>query len=101
MIQRILTVFNVIEIVLLISGSISLLYLSGISDTNLMTFAQKTTNSKEMAKEKVSFLTDAKVLIAGTYYSLSPINNNTSADAIIFLVCSAAIEMIGIRLHLL
>ena len=78
-------VFNVITIVILISGSISLLNLSGISDSNLITFAQKATISKETAGEKLSFLTGDKVLIAGTYYSPSPSNKNTSTDAIILL----------------
>ncbi|SRR6266849_5815010 len=98
MIQRIMIVFNVITIVMLISGSISLLNLSGISDTNLMTFAQKTTNSKETAEEKVSFLTDDKVLIAGTYHH--PIRILLQMQSF-FCICSAAIEMIGTPLHLL
>jgi len=85
MIQWIMIVFNVITIVILISGSISLLNLSGISDSNLITFAQKATISKETAGEKLSFLTGDKVLIAGTYYSPSPSNKNTSTDAIILL----------------
>jgi len=86
MIQRLTILFIVMTIVMLISGTISLLHLSGINDSNLMTFAQNTTNSKETTEEKVSFLTDDKVLIAGTYYSTSTSNKNTSAaDAIILL----------------
>jgi alpha-beta hydrolase superfamily lysophospholipase len=81
-----MTVFTVMAIFTLIGGSMSLLHLSGINNSNLMTFALKTTNSKEATEEKVSFPTDDKVLIAGTYYSPSPSSKNTSAaDAIILL----------------
>jgi alpha-beta hydrolase superfamily lysophospholipase len=73
-------------IVMPISSIISLLNLSGIDYSNLITFAQKSTNSIETKAEKVSFLTDDKVLVAGTYYSPSASNKNTSAaDAIILL----------------
>jgi alpha-beta hydrolase superfamily lysophospholipase len=86
MIQRLAILFIVMTIVMLISGTISLLHLSGINYSNLMTFAQKTTNSNETTEERVSFLTDDKVLIAGTYYSPATSNKNTSAaDAIILL----------------
>jgi len=71
--------------VMLISGGISLFHLSVISDTNLMAFPHTTPNSNEIAGKQVSFLTDDKVLIVGTYYSPSPSNKNTSAYAIILL----------------
>lgn len=87
MIQRTTTmVFIVVTLFMLLGGSISLLHVSGINDISLMTFAQKTTNSNETTEEKVSFLTDDKVSIAGTYYSPGTSNKNTSApDAIILL----------------
>src|SRR5919108_1882788 len=87
MIQRTTTIFIVVSLFMLLGCSISLLHVSGINDSNLMTFAQKTNNNnKETAEEKVSFLTDDKVLIAGTYYSPATSNKNTSAaDAIILL----------------
>jgi alpha-beta hydrolase superfamily lysophospholipase len=85
MIQRIMVVSNIIKMVMLISGGISLLHLSVINDTNLMAFPQKIPNSKEISGKQVSFLTDDKVLIVGTYYSSSPSNKNASAHAIILL----------------
>ena len=69
---------------MIISG-IGPLHLSGISDANLITFAQPAPNSKGTAEQKVTFLTDDKVLIVGTYYSPSSSNKNTSTDAIILL----------------
>jgi len=69
---------------MIISG-IGPLHLSGISDANLITFAQPAPNSKDTAEQKVTFLTDDKVLIVGTYYSPSSSNKNTSTDAIILL----------------
>src|SRR2546422_2233901 len=68
MIQRIMLVSNILKMVMLISGSISLLHLSVINDTNLMAFPQ-----------------NDKVLIGGTYYSSSSSNKNASAHAIILL----------------
>jgi alpha-beta hydrolase superfamily lysophospholipase len=87
MIQRTTTmVFIVVTLFMLLGGSISLLHVSGTNDISLMTFVQKTTNSNETTEEKFSFLTDDKVLIAGTYYSPATSIKNTSApDAIILL----------------
>ena len=85
MIQRRTIVFTVIGIITMIISGIGPLHLSGISDANLITFAQPAPNSKDTAEQKVTFLTDDKVLIVGTYYSPSSSNKNTSTDAIILL----------------
>src|SRR6266487_288515 len=85
MIQRRTIVFTVIGIIRMIISGIGPLHLSGISDANLITFAQIAPNSKDTAEQKVTFLTDDKVLIVGTYYSPSSSNKNTSTDAIILL----------------
>ena len=85
MVQKVVMIPNVMAIAILISVSVSLFNFAVLSDTNRMIFAQKASINKATAEEKVSFLTDDKVLIVGTYYSPSASNKNTSTDAIILL----------------
>ncbi len=86
MVQKLMIVANLIATTLLLSGFVSLVNSSIISDTNHTIFAQKVILNKVTAEGKVSFLTDDKVLIVGTYYSSpSSFNKNTSANAIILL----------------
>ena len=70
MIQRITMLSSVIMIVTLIGCSSIFLYLFGNDTANIiMTYAKMQTTNSTQSGQKVSFLTDDRVLIVGTYYS--------------------------------